>query len=186
MAGTNGYSVTEYRQGEGRCLRKERGSHSPLNMWQIRSQGTVIGWNHGPRKQSIRLSIEWEKSCYEDKEPPKKTWYILQVAQNSPLRALPGPQSTCLSSCRSPSLAEREDTVRGQQAENDGHGLHELDGARDGGAAQDEGGHQADLNAVRLPVLDAVTADGIWQAMVCEMAVPVRQSGRVTYRGCQR
>lgn len=46
-------------------------------------------------------------------------------------------------------------------AEHHGNGLAEPDGAGEGGAAEDDGGEEAELDAVGLGVLDAVAAKAV-------------------------
>lgn len=60
-----------------------------------------------------------------------------------------------------PRHAKVEQAVRRQQAQTNGQRLGRLDGARDRRAGQDDRGQQRQLDAVRLPVLDAVAAEGV-------------------------
>lgn len=50
-----------------------------------------------------------------------------------------------------------------QDAEHHGDGLLSAEGAGDGGAAEDDGGEQGELQAVRLEVLETVAAQSVWK-----------------------
>lgn len=58
-------------------------------------------------------------------------------------------------------VAKRNHAKDGQDAEADGHGLAQPDGAGNGRATEDDRGQERQLNAVRLPVLDAVSAESV-------------------------
>lgn len=60
-------------------------------------------------------------------------------------------------------IAKGQEAERRQDAEHDGHGFPEPDGARDGRAAEDDGGQQAQLDAVGLAVLDSVASEGVYR-----------------------
>lgn len=50
-----------------------------------------------------------------------------------------------------------------QDAEHHGDGLLSAEGAGDGGAAEDDGGEQGELQTVRLEVLETVAAQSVWK-----------------------
>lgn len=50
-----------------------------------------------------------------------------------------------------------------QDAEHHGDRLLSAEGAGDGGAAEDDGGEQGELQAVRLEVLETVAAQSVWK-----------------------
>lgn len=57
--------------------------------------------------------------------------------------------------------AEDEHAKRRHDAQHDRDGLPQLDGAREGRAAQEERGGKGQLDAVGLPFLDAVPAEAV-------------------------
>lgn len=57
--------------------------------------------------------------------------------------------------------AEDEHAKRRHDAQHDGDGLPQLDSAREGRAAQEERRGQGQLDAVGLPVVDAVPAEAV-------------------------
>ena len=58
--------------------------------------------------------------------------------------------------------AAEDDHAKGRHdAQHDGDGLPQLDGAREGGAAQEDRGEQGQLYAVGVPVVDAVPAEAV-------------------------
>ena len=78
-----------------------------------------------------------------------------------PLTQIPDPLSH-LSKPPSERRAKGEDTKGGQDAEQDGDGLAQANRTRDRRAGQDERGEKADLDAIRLVVLDAIGTDGVY------------------------
>lgn len=62
-------------------------------------------------------------------------------------------------------VAKGEHAKGGQDAEEDGDGLLEADGAGNGRAAEDDGGEEAQLDAVGLAILQAVATEAIWNAV---------------------
>lgn len=56
-------------------------------------------------------------------------------------------------------------------AQHDGHGLPQLDGARDGCAAQDDRRENAELHAVGVAVVDAVSAEAVWRRGKASLAL---------------
>ena len=59
-------------------------------------------------------------------------------------------------------VAEGEQAEERDDAEHGGHGLAEADGAGDGGAAQNDGGQEGQLDAPGLPVLQAVSSQAVF------------------------
>jgi hypothetical protein len=59
------------------------------------------------------------------------------------------------------SRAKRVQAVESNDAQGNRDRLLQSDSPRDGGTAEDDGGKKTELDAVRLVVLDAVTAEGI-------------------------
>ena len=71
-------------------------------------------------------------------------------------------------------------------AEHHGHGLAELDGAGGRGAAEDDGGEEAELDAVGLVVLDAVAAEAVCFAReVVSVGFVLRDGRWVVGRGAR-
>lgn len=82
-------------------------------------------------------------------------------------------------------IAEKKNSSRGQDAEDQGNRLPQSECARDGGAAQDNGSEEAQFQAIRLVVLLPVSAQ-----RVCVRAVSMPASYReacpyTTYKGYQ-
>lgn len=59
-------------------------------------------------------------------------------------------------------VAKGKHAKGGQDTEQDGDGLLQANGAGNGRAAEDDGGEEAQLDAVGLAVLQAIAADAIW------------------------
>ena len=86
-------------------------------------------------------------------------------------RILPTVQLSALSLSVAPlqppaeSRAEHVESVQRDNAQGDRDRLLQADGSGDGRTAEDDGGQEAELDAIRLVVLDLVAAKGI--CIVC-------------------